>query len=63
MRNSNAIKNLSMALEALSRIQQVGSHYYDVEKLLGKAIKEDLEDKPLTEQPTTATTSDDEIPF
>lgn len=55
------IKDLSIACEALSRIQQSNT-YWEVEKLLEKAVKRyqlENEAAPAKPKPTT----DDEIPF
>jgi hypothetical protein len=64
MRNSNAIKNLSIAAEALSRISE-----YKAEELRGRVfamidnlLKED--ETPTPPPPYKPTTNpDDEIPF
>lgn len=61
MRNSNAIKNLSIAAEGLSRIseyeaQKLREHIYT---LLEKLIKEDETLPEVKPQPDL----DDEIPF
>lgn len=58
------IKNLSIALEALSRIPKSESLSEDIEKLLWKEIKEAHEEKePPHRARPAATTSDDDIPF
>ena len=44
------IKNLSIALECLSRIQALSSEYYDVKDLLAATIKKQEE---LNQEPTT----------
>lgn len=58
------IKNLSIALEALSRIAQC-NYFYDVEHLLRDEVatykKENQEASPPARP--AATTFDDEIPF
>lgn len=61
MRNSNAIKNLCIALEALSRIPESYNTSRRVQELLDHLLTED-ETKP---EPTTTTepNPDDEIPF
>jgi hypothetical protein len=61
------IKNLSISLEALSRINGYTATglYVDIERLLGKEIKalKEEQEQPLTAPPARPTTSDDDIPF
>lgn len=58
MHNSMAIKNLAIALEALSRINGANYSFARVERLLGNEIQK-AEDPP----PQPPTTSNDDIPF
>jgi hypothetical protein len=60
------IKELSIALEALSRISgwTATGHFDEVSNLLGKTLKEAKEPPTPTEPPPTQTkTDDDDIPF
>jgi hypothetical protein len=63
------IKNLSISLEALSRINGYGASglYVDIETLLGKEIKalKEEQEQPLTAPPARPTipNPDDDIPF
>jgi hypothetical protein len=61
MRNSNTIKNLSIALEALSRIPDSVSLSLRVHDLLDKALFEDENPTPSTEP--VKNHLDNEIPF
>lgn len=58
------IKNLSIALEALSRINHpaAGNLFEAIEGLLDKAIHEERKTATPPARPAT-TTSDDDIPF
>jgi hypothetical protein len=61
------IKNLSIAIEALSRVQMSYSLSSDIEELLKSAIKKqrELDQEPATPSstPTKPTNPDDDIPF
>lgn len=61
------IKNLSIALEALSRINSYGAStsFYDVEKLLKVEIAElkKENERPIPSARPATTTPDDDIPF
>jgi hypothetical protein len=64
------IKNLAIALEALSRVQGSSAFSYDIEKLLQKEIRleeENHEDikrsKNKTKYQSSAPNSTDDIPF
>lgn len=60
------IKNLSISLEALSRINREGSSglYIAIETLLNEELNEAYkENNPPRTTHTTATTTDDDIPF
>lgn len=57
MQNSLAIKNLSIAVEALSHCQSTASH--DVEKLLRREIQKAKEQ----DEAPKSITNDDEITF
>lgn len=61
MRNSNTIKNLSIALEALSRIPDSVSYSIRVGGLLDKALMED--EYPSETAKKSAPNLDDEISF
>jgi hypothetical protein len=63
--NSLAIKNLAIALEALSRIHGVATAYYRVESLLDQEINQaTLENgEPRTPPSPTPVNLDDDIPF
>lgn len=69
MSHSLEIKNLSIALEALSRIQSLGTSYYDVEKLLQAAIEKQVEENNPIQTwrapapPPNHKPIDDDIPF
>ena len=59
------IKNLSIALECLSRIQVLSSEYYDVKNLLAATIKkqEELNAEPATPPAPIKVPDLDDIPF
>jgi hypothetical protein len=63
--NTTAIKNLSIALEALSRINAATTLYYRVESLLAKEINQaTLEsEEPRTPPQAAPRNPDDDIPF
>jgi hypothetical protein len=64
MHNSLAIKNLAIALEALSRINAATTLYYRVESLLEKEInRATLENEEPRTPPPAPPNLDDEIPF
>lgn len=66
MRNSNAIKNLCIALEALSRIPDSWDNSRRVQKLLEHCIEEDIssiENPDPMPRPVIDTNLDDNIPF
>lgn len=66
MRNSNAIKNLCIALEALSRIPDSYETSRRVQKLLDHCIEEDIsstENPDPMPRPVIDTNLDDNIPF
>ena len=59
------IKNLSIALEALSRVQMSYTLSSDIEELLKTAIKKqrELDQEPVMTQPAIKPNLDDDIPF
>jgi len=63
------IKNLAIALEALSRVQGSSAFSYDIEKLLQKEIRLEEENHEKraelnqTTQPQQPTHTHDDIPF
>jgi len=60
------IKNLSIALEALSRIPDSGQFTYDIEKLLKveiKVLQEENQKATEAVRPAKSTTDKDDIPF
>lgn len=61
------IKNLSIAIEALSRVQMSYSLSSNIEELLKSAIKkqQELDQEPATPTPAPikSTNPDDDIPF
>jgi hypothetical protein len=63
------IKNLAIALEALSRVQGSSAFSYDIEKLLQKEIRLEEENHAKraelnqTTQPQQPTYTHDDIPF
>ena len=63
---TSMIKDLSIALEALTRVQSVGDEFERVKDLLKDAIKAQEKDNAkiyLAERTPTKTNPDDEIPF
>jgi hypothetical protein len=59
------IKNLSIALECLSRIRDTNTSYREVEKLLEATIEKQKElcKEPMAASPPKTTAPDDDIPF
>lgn len=58
------IKELAIAMEALSRINGASTFMYEIENLLSEAIKQaKLEDYTPEPKPKPAPNLDDDIPF
>lgn len=62
-RNSLQIKNLSIALEALSRIQQSSIAFDAIQDLLDEEIAKAKEYNETPIQPVSSRNPDDDIPF